>query len=161
MTGAEERELLADYLATCSRLADGFDQISVSFESLLPIDAAKLDSLSVSDENIVLAYLKRFEQFEDVLGRTIKTIAQMMALGKIERLTPRDVANRAESFGIVDDAERWAEAVRTRNALAREYPLKPEKRAQQVNAAWDARATLLAVWRGIMTFTREEGLVDA
>lgn len=160
MTGIEERALLRDYLETCERLRQGLERAAEQVEPFLPIAAAELDKIAIGDENHILAYLKRFEQFEDALGRTLKTLAQIMALGKIERLQPRDVANRAEAFGIVESADRWADAVRIRNALAHEYPLRPDKRADQVNNAWHARTTLLETWAGILSFTDRESLLD-
>lgn len=160
MTGHEERLLLRDYRDTCARLREGLARAAEQVDGLLPIDAETVDRLSIDRENRVLAYLKRFEQFEDALGRTIKTVAQIMALGRVERLHPRDVANRAEAYGIIGDAERWAEAVRTRNALAHEYPLRPDKRAVQMNRAWDARAILEEVWCGLNNFIEREGLLD-
>ena len=160
MTGAEERQLLADYLATCERLADSFREVSAFAEPLLPMTADRINALEGRDGMFVLAFLKSFEQFEDALGRTLKTIAQLMALGKIERLTPRDVANKAEAFGIVDRADHWSEAVRTRNALAHEYPLRPDKRAEQLNRAWEARSILTATWAAIQAFVQKEGLIE-
>lgn len=159
MTGSEERQLLADYVAICSRLAAGFEEIVARATATLPISADRIDALPLGEENVVLAFLKRYEQFEDALGRMLKTVSQIMALGKIERLTPRDIANKAEAFGIVDSAEVWAEAVRARNALAHEYPLRPDKRADQINRAWEHRAVLVSTWNALRDFVEREGLV--
>ena len=159
MTGQEERALLRDYTETCARLLDGLQRAITQAAPMMPVDAATLDTMPVGDENLILAYLKRYEQFEDTLGRAIKTVAQIMALGKIERLQPRDVANKAEAYGIVDDAERWSDAVRARNALVHEYPLRPDKRAAQINDAWKANAILIDAWEGLQRFIEQEGLL--
>ncbi len=112
------------------------------------------------DEHInILAFLKVFEQFEDAIGRTLKTIAMLMQLGKSERLTQRDVALRAVSLGILDDGKAWADAVRTRNELAHEYPLDQNKQAIQVNAAWDHSETLFATAHAISQFIERERLL--
>jgi len=161
MTGDEERALLVDYLAVCKRLKDGFDRAVQDVGSRLPTQPDMLDKLQPAEENLLLAYLKRFEQFEDALGRAIKTVVQMMMLGKVERQQPRDVANRAEGYGIVASAESWVEAVRTRNALAHEYPLRPDKRCEQVNRAWAARHVLEEAWSGLNRFVDQERLLDA
>lgn len=158
MTSQEEQALLRDYLDTCARLLSGLERAMAQAAPMMPIDAATLDAMPVEEENLILAYLKRFEQFEDALGRAIKTVSQIMALGKIERLHPRDVANKAEAYGIVDDADRWSDAVRARNALVHEYPLRPDKRAAQINTAWAANATLIDAWSGLQRFIDQEGL---
>lgn len=159
MTGVEERVLLRDYMETGARLLSGLDRAAAQAGHLIPVDPDTLDDMPVSDENHILAYLKRFEQFEDALGRAIKTVAQIMALGKVERLQPRDVANKAEAYGIVASADNWSDAVRARNALVHEYPLRPDKRALQINDAWRANDILRSAWDGLGRFVEQEGLL--
>lgn len=159
MTAAEERALLREYLATNTRLELGFAASIEHITALMPMHAERIDQLALDDESNVLAFIKRFEQFEDALHRTLKAIAMIMAYGKLERLAPRDVTREAFNLGILADAEIWADAVRTRNALAHEYPLNPDKRASQVNAAWQSRATLLKTWAAIRRFVDIEGLL--
>ena len=119
----------------------------------------RIDALERMDDITVVAFLKRYEQYEDCLNRTLKTISQIMEYGKVERLVAVDVGRRAEKFGIVEETA-WGEAVRARNALVHEYPLRPDKRVEQVNRAWAARETLEATWQGITKFVVDEGLID-
>ena len=159
MTAEGEQALLREYLATCERLYSGFVVSIASVAPLMPIGPETIDSLPTADENNVLAFLKRFDQFEDALNRTLKAISTMMEHGKIERLTSVDVTRRAFQLGILASEKVWADAVRTRNALAHEYPLHPEKRADQVGKAWNSRETLNVTWAAIERFVREEGLL--
>lgn len=159
MTEEGERALLRDYLATGARLAAGFNETVDVVAPLLPIGADAIDGLPVREETYVLAYLKRFEQFEDALHRTLKAISKIMEHGRIERLTSVDVTRRAHALGILPSEKVWADAVRTRNALAHEYPLNPAKRAEQVNMAWQARETLNLTWAAIGRFVEAEGLL--
>ena len=159
MTSVEERALVANYLATCARLHLGFVLACDRASHLLPLTPDAADEMPVGDENFILAFLKRYEQFEDALQRTLKTLVQVLKHGQVERLYPVDVSNHAEKLGIVGDAKLWADAVRARNALVHEYPLNPAKRALQINNAWERRETLLATWAGIQRFVHAEGLV--
>ena len=159
MTEAVERALLRDYLATCARLARGFGETVGLAAHLLPVQATRIDDLPVADETLVLAYLKRFEQFEDALHRTLEAVARAMEHGKVERLTSIDVTRRAYALGILDEETAWADAARARNALASEYPLNPAKRAAQLNAAWSSRITLAKTWEAIGRFVEQEGLL--
>lgn len=159
MTGVEERALLRDYLESCARLASGLERAVEQASHLMPVDPATLDDMPVAEENLILAYLKRFEQFEDALGRSIKTVGLIMSLGKVERLQPRDLAYKAEAYGIVADAETWAAAVRARNALVHEYPLRPDKRALQINNAWQSNDVLRSAWDGLNRFVERERLL--
>ncbi|WP_076068134.1 hypothetical protein [Sphingomonas montana] len=157
MTQDQERRLLADYVETCRRLDAGFRRSCDQVAPLMPMSADAIAALPAEREDHVLSFLKRFEQYADTLNRTLKTIAQIMELGRVERLTARDIANRADKFGITD-ADLWSEAIRTRNALAHEYPLRPDKQAEQINAAWRAHDTLNTTLAQIEIFVRTEGL---
>jgi hypothetical protein len=159
VTEEGERALLTDYLATCGRLQAGFVQTVALVKPLMPMTAARIDQLTFEHDSYILGYLKRYEQFEDALHRTLKAISKIMEHGKIERLTSVDVTRRAYALGILPSEKIWADAVRTRNALAHEYPLNPHKRADQVNAAWDSRETLIETWAAIERFVEQERLL--
>lgn len=159
MTAAAERRLLAEYLSTAARFRVSFVAICDRSIELMPMGEDRIDRLGQDDDVLIVAFLKRFEQYEACLNRTLKTISQIVKYGKVERLVALDVGRRAEKFGIVDE-RRWGDAVRARNALVHEYPLRPDKRAEQVNRAWDARDTLETTWQGICRFVEEEHLIN-
>lgn len=159
MTRDGEIAMLREHLDTVARLADRLTLLRERLSALMPIDADRMRALDPDSDVSVLAFLKTFEQLEDTLGRTLKTIAMLMQLGKVERLTPRDVAQRAAALGVIDDPRTWADAVRVRNELAHEYPLHPEKQAAQVNAAWDKSGVLFDTQRAIINFVERERLL--
>lgn len=159
MTREGEIVVLREYLATCERLAARLVRVRTRIEHAMPITAERLRSLDEDDDIDVLAFLKTYEQFEDTLGRTLKTVALLMQFGKTERLQPRDVAFRAVALGIFEDGKAWADAVRVRNELAHEYPLNPGRQSEQINAAWEKSATLFATERAIGHFVERERLL--
>lgn len=159
MTREGEIVVLREHLATCARLNARLMQVRKRIETLMPMSVDRLRSLGEDDDIDVLAFLKTFEQFEDTLGRTLKTIAMLMKFGEAERMMPRDVAFRAVALGILDDGRAWADAVRVRNELAHQYPLNPAKQTDQVNAAWEKSATLFATARAIEEFVERERLL--
>jgi hypothetical protein len=151
--------ILREHLATVDRLVDRLTAVRKRIASLVPMSAERLKSLDSDQDLSILAFLKTFEQLEDTLGRTLKTLAMLMELGKSERLAARDVAFRAVSLGIITDGKAWADAVRVRNELAHEYPLDQAKQAGQVNAAWDKSDTLFETARSIHAFVERERLL--
>lgn len=159
MTRDGEIAILREHLKTCDRLEAGLRRVQSRIQTLVPIDAAHMQKLSDDEHVDVLAFLKTYEQMEDTLGRTLKTIAMLMQLGKVERLTSRDVAHRAVALGVIEDGRTWADAVRVRNELAHEYPLRADKQAHQVNRAWDACATLFETAQAIRSFVDRERLL--
>ena len=159
MTRDGEIFILREHLATCERLASTLVKVRERIDALMPISADGLRTLTVDAHVDVLAFLKAFEQFEDTLGRTLKTIAMLMQFGKTERMQPRDVAYRAVALGILDDGKAWSDAVRVRNELAHEYPLNPGKQAEQIAKAWEKSATLFDTARAICDFVERERLL--
>ncbi len=159
MTRDGEIAMLREHLATTARLADRLALLRERLKPLMPIDADRLRGLDPDSDVNVLAFLKTFEQLEDTLGRTLKTIAMLMQLGRIDRLTPRDVAQRSAALGVIDDPKVWADAVRVRNELAHEYPLRPDKQAAQVNAAWTTSDVLFQTRQSIDNFVERERLL--
>ncbi len=159
MTRDGEITVLAEHLETCARLESRLVLVRRRIETLIPISTDRMRSLDDDSGIDVLAFLKTYEQLEDTLGRTLKTIAMLMKFGQNERLSPRDVAFRAVSLGIFEDGKAWADAVRVRNELAHEYPLNPAKQAAQVNSAWDKSATLFSVAKSITDFVERERLL--
>lgn len=159
MTREGEIIVLREHLDTGAALVRRLHRVRARIDRLIPMAAERIGSLDDDESIDVLAFLKTFEQLEDTLGRTLKTVAMLMQLGKAERLQPRDVALRAVALGILSDGRDWADAVRVRNELAHEYPLRPEKQSGQINAAWDKSATLFATEKAIRDFVEREGLL--
>jgi hypothetical protein len=159
MTREGEIVVLGEHLDTCRRLADRLVLVRRRIEDIMPMTVDRMRSIDDDRHIDMLAFLKTYEQFEDTLGRTLKTIAMVVQFGKTERLTARDVALRAVALGIFEDGKAWADAVRVRNELAHEYPLHPGKQTQQVNNAWDKSATLFQTARAIADFIEREGLL--
>jgi hypothetical protein len=159
MTREGEIIVLREHLSTCQLLARRLHEVRALLEARMPINAAAVRELESASHIYVLGFLKTFEQFEEALARTLKTIAMLLQFGRIERMTARDVALRAVSLGIILDGKAWADAVRVRNALAHEYPLNPGKQAEQVNAAWEHSATLFRTVDEIEQFVERERLL--
>ncbi|WP_375402266.1 hypothetical protein [uncultured Sphingomonas sp.] len=159
MTREGEIVVLQEHLATCERLAATLMKVRGRIGNLIPMSADRLRALDDDAHVDVLAFLKTYEQFEDTLGRTLKTIAMLMQFGKTERMQPRDVAYRAVALGIIEDGKAWADAVRVRNELAHEYPLNPGKQAEQIAKAWEKSATLFDTARVIRDFVERERLL--
>ncbi len=160
MTTAGERQILKTHLATIARLDEHLNEMGEELVALMPLTVERMAAPVRRQDTYVLAFLKLYEQFADALHQSLRTIVLLMSLGRTERLTPRDVANKAVALGILVDGKAWAEAVRTRNALAQEYPLDPGRQAGQVNRAWDTRATLGETRAAVARFVTDEGLLD-
>ena len=159
MTREGEIMVLGEHLAVCRQLEASLRKVRSRLATLMPLEADRLRTLSDDEHVDVLAFLKAYEQLGDTLGRTLKTIAMLMQLGKHERLQARDVAFRAVSLGILSDGKSWADAVRVRNELAHEYPLRPDKQASQIANAWAKSGILFETAQAIRDFVDRERLL--
>lgn len=106
-------------------------------------EGTRVDDL---DEDVIVwidAFLKRWENFQDVVdGQVARGL--VILEGESERVvTRRDRARLLEKLGLVDSAAAWFDAGELRNRLVHSYPLSHPKQIRRINAAWE-RTELLA-----------------
>lgn len=115
-----EREALTDLIAALAVLADS----ARSDRALLgeaPADLSAFKMMSPLQQALCRSVLKCFEQLEDALARTVRTILKMLGY-RLKGLSPLDIANLAANVDLVEDEKSWFEIVNLRNELVHEYP---------------------------------------
>lgn len=88
----------------------------------LPADPAAFASLGLIQRTAARALLKCVEQVQDLLARALRMLSILEQV-EVAGLSPRAIADRAETLGILDSSDRWSALVRLRNQLVHEYPL--------------------------------------
>src|SRR3954452_22510088 len=120
-------------LTGAERLAQRVGVSPSRVSHLLPIDADRLESLSVEEDERVVAFLKRVEQLivlaQDQLFTGLAVVSDVKA--KLE--SRRDYAELMEKVGAVGSADTWRLANRLRNRLAHVYPVASERQAAILN----------------------------
>lgn len=115
-----EREVLSGLLDQLGRVSRGCEEdLTALGDPPATLDA--FEAMPPTARTASRALLKGFEQYVDTVQRAIR--AQLRATGvRLKGLTPVDVANKAEEFEQVADAQRFIRLIDLRNELTHEYP---------------------------------------
>lgn len=151
----DDRELLAEVLAACERPHAHLGRYIDDVEALGVIDGDSVANLSFEEETSVRAFLKTFEQFQDMAARRLLRLYLVIMGEDVRGLTARDAFDRAETVGVLDSADAFFEVQRVRNKLAHEYPMDNQRRARRINEAHSAATTLLDEYQILAAKARE------
>ena len=108
---------------------------------------------------IIAGYLKTVEQLEEQVARLFRTILLLNAVD-VGGLFARDIADRMEALGIIDDAARWTEMVKLRNRLVHDYPLSREARFARLQEVIAAVSYLDGTAAATLTYLQKTGLLS-
>jgi len=130
---------LRDALTVAGTLADSRDLLAPRF----PVQAADLKGLSTADKLFFYGFLKMVESLQDQINARV--FRGILAAGGVNMagLLPRDIANRMEGLGVLDDAKAWREMTDFRNVIAHDYAPDPVRQAQLLNRAFDVTPYLI------------------
>lgn len=156
MTAVEA--FIAQALVRCRRISDGVDELSELLGRLLPYQGSDLEQLGVIERTASVAFLKRFEQLQDVVGRTARAI--VLWEGSPSDLTQRDIADWLEKRAVVDEAQQWMVAVRLRNRLVHEYPIEEAEQVRRLNETWSLMPLLQDAALRLGDYARGKGLCE-
>lgn len=138
-----EQLTLSETMAPLARVAARLRESVADMGALLPVAPEALERLGPADGVRVDAFLKRWEQLQDgVANRGLRAILALLS-ENVRRMSARDAFARAATLDIIDDDGRFADMLRLRNELAREYPMSDAKRAERINSAWAFAPALL------------------
>lgn len=137
----EEAEALAAALATAQKVAERLEGSLKALRGVLPL--SETSTVGETDQERIDAFLKRFEQLQDVLSRRlIRTL--LIAVGEnIAGFSARDAFARMETLGGLHDAERFLAIAKLRHALTHEYPMAEARQRERLNMAWGYAPQLL------------------
>ena len=92
-----------------------------------------MESLSVEEDERVVAFLKRVEQLIVLVQDQLFTGLAVLSDVKAKLESRRDYAELMEKVGAVGSADTWRLANRLRNRLAHVYPVASERQAAILN----------------------------
>lgn len=157
MTAAEQ-EVLGDVAARVSELRASLETATAMIAPV-PADIASYAALPRPALVIIAGYLKTVEQLEEQVARLFRTILLLNAVD-VGGLFARDIADRMEALGIIDDAARWTEMVKLRNRLVHDYPLSREARFARLQEVIAAVSYLDGTAAATLTYLQKTGLLS-
>lgn len=144
-------------LARCRKVADGADELVPLLAAVMPFAGDDLAVLDLNERAAAIAFLKRFEQLQDLIARAARAIAGWMGVDA-GSMTHRDVGDWLEKYDLVSGAEAWMAAVRLRNRLVHEYPIEEYEQVLRLNESWAMMPLLRTVTDNLGIFAKEKGL---
>jgi hypothetical protein len=129
------------------RIESSFSKIQYK----LPLTVKSYKALTDDDVEHIDQYLFRFSKLQDAIGqRFFKAILQFLQ-EDIEAMPFIDILNRLEKLRLVDSSEQWQRLREIRNAIAHEYNDSPELATQALNACFQSKEILFAIYQNLKT----------
>lgn len=157
MNGAAD--LMSQNLEAAHRVGERLLQARRRLAGVLPLGPESVVD-QFNDETVawIDAFLKRWENFQDMLeGQIVRGV--VILEGESDRTkTRRDRANFLEKLRLVDSADGWFEAGELRNRLAHSYPLAHPKQIQRINAATEGCSLLVETFNRIRRHVQNKNL---
>jgi predicted nucleotidyltransferase len=149
-----EKRTLAQTIAAALRVSEALRLSLDDLRVIAPLSPERVWNLTRQEQKDVLAFLKSFEQLEDItVHRLIRGILDEMLIDT-SRWSVRDAFDRMEKAGAIENAARFIEIARLRNRLVHEYPMDDARRAKRINDAWEAAPVLLEELNRLVAFAR-------
>ena len=147
------QEIFAHNFASARRVADRLTVSVQRLDAFFPISAAVMDRLGEDTQERIDAFIKRFEQLQDIIENRLFRGLAVLEGEDLSAKSKRDLILLMEKFGILTSADDWLGLSILRNKLAHEYPGDAAKQAERLNEAFASVGELTAV------LTRIEGHV--
>jgi hypothetical protein len=128
--------------------------------SLMPLDAARMESFGNAEHMRLDAFIQRFQSAQDILDAQV--LRGLLALEEVDLTgkTPRDVSNLLEKYEIIESAAEWRDFRDLSTTMAHEYPDKPDVQVDRLNHAYAAIDELVAVINRVRERVTAKGLAD-
>lgn len=155
---SEQLRLIGRKLDHLRRMRSYLDYSAARMAQVMPKLRQGLQALTPEDHETLAAFRVRFGEFQEHLGKTMRSIAIEEEIGA-DRFG--SVLAYMEKLGILDSAAHWKEIRELRNSVNHEYEEDAAKVTQFFAALVDALPAVLGYQRRLEEFCRDAlGLAD-
>lgn len=151
-------QLLARNLLTADAVAERLSRSLERLAAVFPITASELHTLDEDRIESIDAFIKRFDQLQDLLANRLFRGIAILEQEDLTALSRRDLALLMEKLGVIPSADEWSRLSILRNQLAHEYPDEPEKQADRLNTAFTHAQRLVLLAAAARDYVRAKGL---
>ena len=155
----EIQEAVSETLVATGYLAGHLGRLTARLKDVFPLTREQIERWSDEERETLHAYLRMFEQLQDIMTRRIFRGILMLQNEDATALSARNLFRRLEKVGALESADAWIEVNKTRNALVHEYLLDFAQLASLANAAWSVTPILLAETARATEYLRHEKLI--
>ena len=154
------RDLVAEALAMTDRDLEQLLWLQPIVSDLLPVSAAGMQEMPRERLVEIDAFLKRFENAQDIVQRRLFR-AVLMAEGESIRGQPAaEIADQLQARGALASAAQWKALAELRNRLSHDCPLDPDIQASRINAVNDAVPVLVDTVDAVKRYVDRQGLLS-
>jgi hypothetical protein len=113
-------KIFVENLQSAERVASRLSRSTQKLAPVMLISAADIDRLDDNIQEAIDAFIKRFEQLQDIIENRLFRGIALLEQEDIYGQSKRDLTLLMEKFGIVESADQWSLLSLLRNKLAHE-----------------------------------------
>ncbi len=138
MEKADPAAALAAALNKCNSIAVRLRKAQHDIGHWFPMSGHRLSGLDDFGADRVEALLKRVENLQDLLARSVFRALLILQGEDVVPLLARDVFNIMEKIEVIESTKQWLDLSKLRHQLAHDYPLDEDEAVGRVNDAFAA-----------------------
>ena len=120
-----------------------FKSCDIDYAALSELDRDATLFTDYEKQRIVNSFLFNYMKLQDKIGaKLFKSILFELREIDDDTIPMKDVLNRLEKLGLIEQASQWDTLREIRNAIAHEYPLDMEERLENIAIAMNGYISL-------------------
>ena len=123
-----------------------------NIQSLFPITETVYQSLSGEKIAFLDQYIFRFAKLQDTIGDKLFKQILIISDEQVENLSFRDILNKIEKFGIINDRNEWIQMREIRNDVSHEYPVISDEAIVALNNIYQLKVRLEMVFESCLQY---------
>lgn len=142
----ELKERLLRAFEICDKHIARIEGALCGLKSYFPLDEERY--LNLNNEAVMRLdqFVYRFSKLQDVIGAKIFRYILAWLYEEEDTMSMRDVLERLERLGIIDNVESWVYIRELRNTIAHDYPLSTQEVVLSLNELVGSTETLKVVY---------------
>lgn len=143
---------LEQAITECKKHLLRLDYAKENMKLFMPLTNEKYENLKNNEIIYVDQFLYRFAKLQDVIGqKLIKCIYEYIGESS-ENKSFRDVFNKLEQIGVIEDFEKWNSLREIRNELSHEYGDDVKENVERLNLIFELEPALKEYFEKILTY---------
>ena len=123
-----------------------------NIQALFPITEPVYQALSAEKIAFIDQYIFRFAKLQDAIGDKLFKQILVVSDEQVENLSFRDILNKIEKFGIINDRNGWIQMREIRNDVSHEYPVISDEAIVALNSIYHLKEKLEMVFESCLQY---------
>jgi hypothetical protein len=156
----EHKDATAEAIAAAKEILRDLEKLAELLAGEFPLTVERLSN-QVDDMRFrELAFLKRFEELQDIVSRKLFRAAALSSGLNPRDYTAVELLDALETVNAITSAETWLMVTAVRNTLVHDYPLNQLQQVSRTNRAWSAYGELRGAMFHVIDFIRTKNALE-